>query len=144
MKKTPLTDYIIERLPEIWQRTGEHIFLAGISTTIAVIIGVPLGILAFYRPGLRIPLMGIVSIFQTIPSLAMLVIFLALFQKIGVIPAILTLILYALLPIVRNTLTALQGIAPEIIEAARGIGMTEWQKMRLIRIPLGVPIIMAA
>jgi len=143
MKTSPLTDYIIERLPEIWQRTGEHIFLAGISTTIAVIIGIPLGILAFYRPSLRVPLMGIVSIFQTIPSLAMLVIFLALFQKIGVIPAILTLILYALLPIVRNTLTALQGIAPEIIEAARGIGMTEWQKMRLIRIPLGVPIIMA-
>ena len=143
MKTTPLADYIIERLPEIWQRTGEHIFLAGVSTTIAVIIGIPLGILAFYRPGLRVPLMGIVSIFQTIPSLAMLVIFLALFQKIGVIPAILTLILYALLPIVRNTLTALQGIAPEIIEAARGIGMTEWQKMRLIRIPLGVPIIMA-
>ena len=143
MKTIPLTDYIIERLPEIWQRTGEHIFLAGISTTMAVIIGIPLGILAFYRPSLRIPLMGIVSIFQTIPSLAMLVIFLALFQKIGVIPAILTLILYALLPIVRNTLTALLGIAPEIIEAARGIGMTEWQKMRLIRIPLGVPIIMA-
>ena len=109
----------------------------------AVLLGIPLGILAFYRPGLRGPLLGIVSILQTIPSLAMLVILLALFQKIGVIPAIVALILYALLPIVRNTLAALQGIPPEIIEAARGIGMTEWQKMRLIRIPLGIPVIMA-
>ena len=143
MNTISLTDYIIERLPEIWQRTEEHIFLAGISTMTAVVVGIPLGILAFYRPRLRVPLLGIVSIFQTIPSLAMLVIFLALFQKIGIIPAIATLILYALLPIVRNTLTALQGIAPEIIEAARGIGMTEWQKMRLISIPLGIPVIMA-
>ncbi|MBT7179965.1 MAG: ABC transporter permease subunit, partial [Nitrospina sp.] len=143
MKNTPLTAYIVERLPEIWQRIGEHIFLTGISTLTAVLIGIPLSILAFYRPGLRGPLLGTVSILQTIPSLAMLVILLALFQKIGVIPAIVALILYALLPIVRNTLAALQGIAPEIIEAARGIGMTEWQKMRLIRIPLGIPVIMA-
>ena len=143
MKNTPLTAYIVERLPEIWQRIGEHIFLTGISTLTAVLIGIPLSILAFYRPGFRGPLLGIVSILQTIPSLAMLVILLALFQKIGVIPAIVALILYALLPIVRNTLAALQGIAPEIIEAAQGIGMTEWQKMRLIRIPLGIPVIMA-
>ena len=143
MKTTPLTDYIIERLPEIWQRIGEHIFLTGISTMTAVLVGIPLGIFAFYRPGLRGPLLGVVSILQTIPSLAMLVILLALFQKIGVLPAIVALILYALLPIVRNTLAALQGIAPEIIEAARGIGLTEWQKMRLIRVPLGIPVIMA-
>lgn len=143
MKTTSLTDYIIERLPEIWQRIGEHIFLTGISTVTAVLVGIPLAILAFYRPGLRGPLLGVVSILQTIPSLAMLVILLALFQKIGVIPAIVALILYALLPIVRNTLAALQEIAPEIIEAARGIGMTEWQRMRLIRIPLGIPVIMA-
>jgi len=143
MKTTSLINYIIERLPEIWQRIGEHIFLTGISTMTAVLLGIPLGILAFYRPGLRGPLLGIVSILQTIPSLAMLVILLALFQKIGVVPAIVALILYALLPIVRNTLAALQGIPPEIIEAARGIGMTEWQKMRLIRIPLGIPVIMA-
>ena len=82
MKTTSLINYIIERLPEIWQRIGEHIFLTGISTMTAVLLGIPLGILAFYRPGLRGPLLGVISILQTIPSLAMLVILLALFQKI--------------------------------------------------------------
>jgi osmoprotectant transport system permease protein len=135
--------YILERMPELWQRLGEHLFLTGMSTVTAVLMGVPLGLLAFYRPRLRGPLLGVVSILQTIPSLAMLVILLALFQKIGVLPAIVALILYALLPIVRNTLAGLQGVTAETIEAARGIGMTEWQQMRLVRIPLAVPVIMA-
>lgn len=143
MQIISFTNYFIERLPEIWLRLGEHIFLAGISTVTAALAGIPLAILAFYRPRLRGPLLGAVGILQTIPSLAMLVLLLALFQKIGVLPAIVALILYALLPIVRNTLAALSGIAPEIIEAAQAIGMTEWQQMRRIRIPLGIPVIMA-
>lgn len=143
MQEIPWTTYLFERMPELWQRLGEHLFLTGLSTTAGILIGIPLGILAFYRPRLRSPLLGVVNILQTIPSLAMLVILLTLFQKIGVLPAIVALILYALLPIVRNTLAGLQGIAPETIEAARGIGMTEWQQMRLVRIPLAIPVIMA-
>lgn len=143
MQEVPWTTYLFERMPELWQRLGEHLFLTGISTTAAILIGIPLGVLAFYRPRLRSPLLGVVNILQTIPSLAMLVILLTLFQKIGVLPAIVALILYALLPIVRNTLAGLEGITPETIEAARGIGMTEWQQMRLVRIPLAIPVIMA-
>ena len=124
MQIISFTNYFIERLPEIWQRLGEHIFLTGISTLTAALAGIPLAMLAFYRPRLRGPLLGAVGILQTIPSLAMLVLLLALFQKIGVLPAIVALILYALLPIVRNTLAALSGIAPEIVEAALAIGMT--------------------
>lgn len=143
MENITWTAFVLERWPELWQRIGEHLFLAGLSTATGALIGIPLGMLAFYKAGLRAPLLGAVGILQTIPSLAMLVILLALFQQIGILPALVALILYALLPIVRNTLAGLQGIAPETIEAARGIGMTEWQQMKLIRIPLAIHVIMA-
>ena len=80
---------------------------------------------------------------QTIPSLAMLAILLSLLQKIGAFPAIVALTLYALLPIVRNTLTGLEGVSPAVVEAARGIGMTSRQRLRLVEIPLAMPVIVA-
>jgi len=135
--------YLIERLPELWQRLGEHVFLTGIATLTGVVIGVPLGMLAYYRPGLRGVLLAVAGILQTIPSLAMLVLLLALFNQIGVLPAIIALIMYALLPVLRNTLAGLQGVGAELIEAARGCGMTEWQMMRRVQLPLAMPVIMA-
>ena len=143
MTHAPLTLFLIERLPELGQRFSEHLILTGISTGLATLIGVPLGILAFYYPKLRGLLLGTTEILQTVPSLAMLSILLILFQKIGWIPAIVALILYALLPIVRNTLTGLREIDKEIIEAAQGLGMTGAQQIFKIRIPLSLPIIMA-
>jgi osmoprotectant transport system permease protein len=140
---TTWTAFIVERLPELWLRTGEHLILTGISTGFAILIGVPLGILASRKEWIRGPLLGTVGIFQTIPSLAMLAILLALLQKIGAFPAIIALTLYALLPIVRNTLTSLEEISSEIIEAARGIGMTEQQQLWLIKMPLARPVIVA-
>ncbi len=137
------TTYLLERLPELWQRLGEHIFLTGVSTFTGVLIGVPLGIWAYFRPGTGRLLLASAGILQTIPSLAMLVILLALFQQIGVLPAITALVLYALLPVLRNTVTGLQGVAPEILEAADGMGMTAFQKMRDVQIPLALPTILA-
>jgi osmoprotectant transport system permease protein len=110
---------------------------------VAIFIGVPLGILVFRTAWLRGPTLGAVGILQTIPSLAMLVFLLALLQKIGALPAIIALTLYALLPIVRNTLTGLEGVPPEVMEAARGMGMTEYQEFRMVRIPLATPVIVA-
>ncbi|MFH1480389.1 MAG: glycine betaine ABC transporter substrate-binding protein [Pseudomonadota bacterium] len=135
--------YIIDRLPELWLRTGEHLMLTGCSSGAAILIGIPLGILIFRNGWLRSPIMGIIGVLQTIPSLAMLIFLLALLQKIGVLPALLALTLYALLPIVRNSLTGLEGVSPEIIEASKGIGMTEYQQLRMIRIPLATPVIVA-
>ncbi len=135
--------YVSERLPELWLRTGEHLMLTGCSTSAAIVIGVPLGVLLFKARWLRNPAMGAVGILQTIPSLAMLVLLLALLKKIGVLPALVALTLYALLPIVRNTLTGLLGVSPEVMEAARGIGMTEYQQLRMVRIPLATPIVVA-
>ena len=135
--------FVSERLPELWVRTGEHLILTGTSTGIAILMGIPLGIWAARVWWLRGPLTGGVGILQTIPSLAMLAILLALLQKIGAVPAIIALTLYALLPIVRNTLTGLNGVPPAVLEAAHGIGMTSGQRLRLVEIPLSTPVIVA-
>ncbi|MBW1765486.1 MAG: ABC transporter permease subunit [Deltaproteobacteria bacterium] len=143
MSFEPFIGYISERLPELWLRTGEHLMLTGCSTLAAILIGLPLGILLFRAPWLRNPAMGAIGILQTIPSLAMLVFLLALLQKIGAAPALVALTLYALLPIVRNTLTGLIEVSAEVMEAARGIGMTEYQQLKIVRIPLAAPMIVA-
>ena len=135
--------YVGERFPELWLRIGEHLMLTGCSTLAAMGIGVPLGVLLFRNTWLRGPVMGAVGILQTIPSLAMLVFLLALLQKIGAVPALIALTMYALLPIVRNTLAGLEGVSPEVMEAATGIGMTEYEQMRMVRVPLAAPIIIA-
>lgn len=138
-----LSDVVGSRIPELLLRTGEHVILTGISTGIAIILGVPLGILAVRIRWLRGILTGAVGILQTIPSLAMLAILLALLQKIGALPAIIALVMYALLPIVRNTLAGIEGVSPSVIEAARGIGMTPQQRLTLVEIPLALPVIVA-
>ena len=135
--------FVSERLPELWLRTGEHLMLSGVSTGIAILVGIPLGICAARIWWLRGPLIGGVGILQTIPSLALLAILLALLQKIGAIPAVIALTFYALLPIVRNTLTGLEGVSPAVVEAARGIGMTPCQRLWLVEIPLAMPVIVA-
>jgi osmoprotectant transport system permease protein len=132
-----------ERLPELWLRTGEHLMLTGVSTGLAILLGIPLGIAAARIRWLRNPVTSGVGILQTIPSLAMLAILLALLHKIGVVPALIALTLYALLPIVRNTLTGLEEVSPEVVEAARGIGMTPRQRLRMVEIPLAMPVIVA-
>jgi osmoprotectant transport system permease protein len=138
-----LVMYIFERLPELWLRTGEHLMLTGCSTLAAMFIGIPVGILLSRTTWLRGPVMGVIGILQTIPSLAMLVFLLALLKKIGVLPALIALTLYALLPIARNTLTGLEEVSAEVMEAAEGIGMKEYQQFLMVRIPLAAPVIVA-
>ena len=130
-----------ERLPELWLRGGEHIVLTGIATSAAMIIGVPLGVLASRAKALRVLITGTAGILQTIPSLAMLAFLLALLNQIGAVPAVIALTLYALLPIVRNTLAGLEGVPTEIKEAADGMGMTAGQRLRMVELPLALPVI---
>jgi osmoprotectant transport system permease protein len=143
MESVSLIAFIADRLPELYLRTGEHLMLTGCSSGAAMVIGIPLGMLMFQKRWLRNPAMAFIGILQTIPSLAMLAFLLALLHRIGAIPAITALTLYALLPIVRNTLTGLEGVSPQVMEAAKGIGMTEGQQLRLVRIPLAAPVIVA-
>ncbi len=139
----PWTEFVLDRMPELGLRTAQHLVLTGVSTGMAVAIGVLLGILGMRIARIRGLILGTVGILQTIPSLAMLTLLLAILHKIGALPAILALTLYALLPIVRNTVTGLAEVSDEVLEAARGIGMTPRQEMVLVRLPLALPVIVA-
>ncbi len=143
MDGTSWGTFLAEHLLELGIRSVEHVGLTGASTILAVVIGVPLGVLAFRLRWLRGPILSTAGIMQTIPSLAMLTLLLALLHKTGVWPAMVALTLYALLPIVRNTLTGVEGVSSEVMEAARGIGMTQQQQLWMVRLPLAMPVIVA-
>jgi osmoprotectant transport system permease protein len=123
--------------------TAAHLELVLEAVGLAVLIGVPLGIFAARRPMLERVSLGITSVLQTVPSLALLGFLLIAFRgQIGKPPALAALVLYALLPIVKNTVLGLQSLDPGIREASTALGMTGWQRLRLVELPLAVPIIM--
>lgn len=130
---------------EILQRSWEHLFLVGISSGMAILIGIPLGILITRQPNLIKPVFGIVNVIQTIPSLALFgfLIPIPLIGGIGPRTAIIALFLYALLPIIRNTYVGITNIDPAIREAGTAMGMTNWQLLTQVEIPLALGAIMA-
>jgi osmoprotectant transport system permease protein len=134
--------FVIQKGPELLIKFREHLLLTGISTSFAIVAGVPLGILIARHKIARGSVLGIAGIVQTIPSLAMLAFLLPLLG-IGIKPAIVALTLYALLPIIRNTYTGLTNISGEIIEAATGLGFTKKQQLWLVELPLALPVIFA-
>ena len=134
--------FVIQKGPELLIKFREHLLLTGISTSFAIVAGVPLGILIAHHKIARGSVLGVAGIVQTIPSLAMLAFLLPLLG-IGIKPAIVALTLYALLPIIRNTYTGLTNISGEIIEAATGLGFTKKQQLWLVELPLALPIIFA-
>ncbi len=119
-----------------------HIYLSLSSTLLAILIGVPLGILITRHKKIRDSVLGIVNVFQTIPSLALLA-FLVPILGIGIKPTIVTLTIYALLPITRNTFTGLHGVNTDILEAANGIGFTKLQRLCKVELPLALPVMFA-
>ncbi|MDJ0796342.1 MAG: ABC transporter permease [Calothrix sp. MO_167.B12] len=137
--------FLIKYGPEILDRTGEHLFLVIISIAIAVLIGIPLGIIITRRPSLRQPILGFANVMQTVPSLAMfgLLIPLPIIGGIGAVPAIVALTLYSLLPIIRNTYTGITTVNPSIREAGKGMGMTDRELLFQVEIPLAMGVILA-
>lgn len=124
------------------QRTGEHLSMVALSLLAAILVAIPLGILAARHARLGQLLLGLTGIAQTIPSLALLV-FMIPFFGIGAAPAIAALFLYSLLPIVRNTHTGLTGIPAPLIDSAQALGMGGAGRLRLIELPLALPSILA-
>ncbi len=131
-----------------------HLFLSGCAVFAALLIGLPAAILAARHRRVGAPLLGFISLMQTIPGLALLALFypLLLFlagatglpiPALGFLPALLALGIYALLPIVRNGVAAIRGIDPALVEAADGLGMTGRQRLLLVELPLGAPVILA-
>lgn len=135
-------DYIIENKDQIISLCIEHIELTALALAIAIMIGVPIGILISYKRKLNKPVLAITSITQAIPSMALLG-FMIPFLGIGTIPAVVVVVLYSLLPIIKNTYTGITNIEESTIEAATGIGLTKSQILTKIQIPQALPIIMA-
>jgi osmoprotectant transport system permease protein len=130
---------------EVLGLVGQHLLLVATSTAIAIVVGVPSGIVLTRRPAWRAPVLGLANVFQTIPSLALFgfLIPLPFIGGIGATTAIVALVVYALLPIVRNTYTGVAGVDPAVREAGRGMGMTDWQLLTQVELPLAVGVILA-
>ena len=137
--------FFAEHRTEILSATVDHILLVVIAMAIAILIGVPLGMFIVQRPALRAIALGLANIFQTIPSLALFgfLIPIPFIGGIGKRTAIVALVLYALLPILRNTYVGLTGIDPAVLEAAEAMGMTRAQILFRVRFPLALAVILA-
>lgn len=140
-----LWEFFASHGTEILQATAAHLFLVFVSMTIAIAIGVPAGMLLVQRKRARAIALGFASVVQTIPSLALFgfLIPLPFLGGIGMRTAIIALVLYALLPILRNTVVGLTNLDPAVLEAAEAMGMTPGQVLLKVRLPLGTSVILA-
>ena len=137
-----LFEFYARHASEVWLLLGQHVGLVAISTAIAALIGLPLGVLVARRPAWRRPVLGLANVFQTVPSLALFGLLIPVFG-IGAWTAITALVVYALLPIVRNTYAGIAGVDPAVREAGRGMGMTDGELLRLVELPLAAGVILA-
>jgi osmoprotectant transport system permease protein len=137
--------FLLTHRPEVLAATREHLILVLVSMAVATAIAVPLGMLIVGHPRLRAIALAAASVLQTIPSLAMFgfLIPLPFIGGIGAHTAIVALVLYALLPILRNTYVGLTSVDAAILEAAEGMGMTDEQILFRVRLPLASSVIMA-
>lgn len=142
-----LLQYAFDNIHLLLTRTIEHIALVGVAVGIATLTGVPIGIAITKNDRAAKSVLYIASIIVTIPSIALFGIMIPVLSLIGhgigYVPAVIAVLLYSQLPIIRNTYTAINNVDPALREAARGIGMNHNQRLRLVEIPLAVPIIMA-
>jgi osmoprotectant transport system permease protein len=142
---TELLTFIASHRAEMATRLGEHVVLVAVSTAVAAAIGIPLGIVAARRPVLARPIVGLANLAQTIPSLALFgfLIPLPFIGGIGTRTALVALTVYAVLPILRSTITGLQGVPPAVVECAVAMGLTPRQVLRQVEWPLALPSVVS-
>mgnify|MGYP000518897432 CR=1 FL=1 len=139
---TSLFSYMWDRRMPLLVRTGEHLGLAGLGLLLGTTVAIPLAfLLERWRKGAE-TMIRLIGMSQTIPSIALLAFMIPLFG-VGALPAVIALWIYSLYPIVRNTYSGLRDAAPSVVETGRALGMTEWQILRSVRLPLAAPTIMA-
>lgn len=142
-----IIEFIQANWPTLMQLTWEHIQLVGLAVGVAVLTGVPFGIYISQKESLANLVLAVAGIIMTIPSIALFGIMIPIFsiinQGIGFVPAIVALILYSQLPIIRNTYIAIKNVDPNTRDAAIGMGMTTWQRLYKVELPLALPVIMA-
>lgn len=142
---------IIEFINSNWSSllhlTMEHIKLVGLAVGVAILIGVPFGIYISQKEDLAALVLAVAGIIMTIPSIALFGIMIPILsiinQGIGFLPAFIALVLYSQLPIIRNTYIAIKNVDPNIRDAANGMGMTTWERLYKVEIPIALPMIMA-
>ena len=142
VQMTNFSDILIERKGQLAVSLLEHIQISFIALFFAVLIAIPLGIYLTNKRNLAESIMGISAVLQTIPSLALLGLLIPLFG-IGKVPAIIALVVYALLPILRNTVTGINEVDASLKEAATAMGMTTWKRLVKVELPLAMPVVMA-
>ncbi len=135
-------EYIIANFDRIAVMTGRHLQICALAITLAVAIGVPLGILASKVRIIAAPIVGIAGIIYTVPTLALFGLMIPVLG-IGLVPAVAAVVLYSLLPVIQNTYTGIVTVRPEIREAARGIGMGDMQVLFRVELPLASRVIFA-
>lgn len=147
-----------EALGHLPDYLGNHVRVSVTALALGLAVSLPLALIARNKPVLRGALLGFASVVQTVPGLALLALFYPLllaiaaltltwlgfsFSAFGFLPAVLALALYSMLPVLRNTITGLQGVDPAILEAAQGVGMTPRQSLFMVELPLALPVMMA-
>lgn len=139
--------FMSQNVGVILERTLQHISIVGVAIGLAIMTGVPIGILITLNKRAADIVLYIASIIITIPSIAlfglMIPVLSLIGQGIGYLPAVTAVLLYSQLPIIRNTYTAISNVDPALREAARGLGMTPMQRLRRVEIPLAMPVVMA-
>jgi osmoprotectant transport system permease protein len=142
-----ILNFIIQNYDDVLLLTWEHIFMVSISLIIATAIGVPLGIIITKKEELAKKVINSANIMMTIPSIAlfglMMPVLAIVGQGLGKVPAIIALILYSQLPIIRNTYVAIKNVSPSIRNAGKGMGMNRWELLKEVEIPIAVPVIVA-
>ena len=135
-------NYLLNNLPYVGQLFAQHLLITVTVLAIALLIAVPLGVLIARKRRLRGPVLGVLGVIYTIPSLSLFVLLIPIFG-LGVTPAVIALVAYAQLMLVRNWTVGLTGIDPAIIEAAKGVGMDGWQRFWQVEFPLALPLLLA-
>lgn len=133
--------YMVQQSDQILRLTGEHLLLALVGVLYALLVGIPVGLLIVRFKVLREPILWVANALQTIPALAMIG-FIMIFTGLTSTTGILAVFCYGLMPIIRATYTGVTGVDPALIEAARGMGMTRWQLMRLVQLPLALAVML--
>ncbi|MFD4818522.1 ABC transporter permease [Peribacillus butanolivorans] len=137
-----LLDFLQTNWQELLYKVWEHLYISMIAVFLGILVAVPLGILLTRMKKSASIIIGIANIMQTLPSLAVLAFFIP-FLGVGKTPAIIALFFYSVLPILRNTYTGIKGVNKNLLESGRGIGMTSWERIRLVEFPLALSVIMA-
>ena len=140
-------DFLQHNMQQSLTLTWEHVWIVGLSLFIAICTAVPTGILITRSERLATKVIGAANILMTIPSIALFGLMLPMFaligQGLGKPPAIVALVLYSQLPLIRNTYIAIKNVPAEIVDAGRGMGMTNWELLKEVEIPMAIPVILA-